>query len=134
MRPSEELLQSVKWMCKFKILRRRQMSVDGFFATAAKDLVKTGRAVRGAFEKVGSDAPKLVKDVAADLPTIEAITNLVAPGAVALEETAFRVLSVIAVAVEAAGDAAQANGLSVAIDNALIVDVKAAIAAVKAAG
>lgn len=109
------------------------MEVEGFFATAAKDLVKMGRVVRGAFEKVGADAPKLVKDVAADLPTIEAITNLVAPGAGVLEATAFNVFGVIAAAVESAGDAAQANGLSIALDNALIADVKAAIAAVKAA-
>lgn len=109
------------------------MGTKGLFAAAANDLVKMGRAVRGAFEKVGADAPKLVRDVAADLTTIEAITNLVAPGAVALEETAFNVFGVIAVAVEAAGDVAQVDGLSVTIDKELVADVKAAVAAVKAA-
>ena len=107
------------------------MSVQGFFAEAGRDLVKVGRAVRGAFEKVGVDAPKLMQDVAADMPTIEAISNLVAPGAAALEETAFNIFGVIAMAVEAASDAASANGLSVTVDKALIVDIKAAIAAVK---
>ena len=109
------------------------MSVQGFFATTARDLVKMGRTVKGAFEKVGADAPQLVKDVAADMPTIEAITNLVAPGALALEETAFNVFGVIATAVEAAGDAARADGLSVTIDKNLIADVKLAVAALKTA-
>ncbi len=107
------------------------MSVEGFIAGAALDLVKVGRVVRSALEKVGADAPKLVRDVAADLPAIEAITNLVAPGAAAVEVTAFNVFGVIAVAVEAAGDAANANGLSVTLDTALIGDIKAAIVAIK---
>ena len=107
------------------------MSVQGFFAVAARDMVKMARAVRGALEKVGADAPKLVQDVAADLPTIEALTNLIAPGAGALEETAFNIFGVVAVAVEGAGEAASANGLSVPLDKALILDIKAAIATVK---
>lgn len=109
------------------------MSVEGVFAVAARDLVKVGRAVRVAFERVGTDAPKLVKDVAADLPTIEAITNLVAPGAGALEETAFNVFGAVAAAVAAAGDATGAGGLSVTLDKNLVVDIKAAIDAVKKA-
>jgi hypothetical protein len=107
------------------------MSVEGFFAGAAKDLVKVGRLVRSALERVGEDAPKLVRDVAADLPTIQAITDLVAPGAAAVEATAFNVFGVIAVAVEAAGEAASVSGLSVTLDKTLIADIKAAIAAVK---
>lgn len=108
------------------------MSVEGFIASAARDLVKVGRVVRSALEKVGTDAPKLVQDVAADLPAIEALTNLVAPGAAAVEATAFNVFGVIAVAVEAAGEAS-ADGLSVTLDKALIADIKAAIAAISKA-
>lgn len=107
------------------------MSVERFIANAARDLVKVGRVVRSALEKVGTDAPKLVQDVAADLAAIEALTNLVAPGAAAVEATAFNVFGVIAVAVETAGDAASANGLSVTLDKTLIADIKLAIAAIK---
>lgn len=77
-------------------------------------------------------APAIVADVAKDAPEVAAVVELAFPGAAAIEQTALTAFEAIAQAVEDAGPAAGANGLSVSFDQTVIADVKAALPALKA--
>lgn len=102
-------------------------NIGHFFATVAGDIVKGARAVGGVLLKVGKAEPE-----------IEALTSLCFPQAVELERGAFALLGMAAQAIHEAGDAAEANGLNLALDKQLVADIKALIAAIeqyaKAAG
>ena len=69
----------------------------------------------------------------AQATTIESVTALVDPNAANIERVAFAVLGTIINAVQAAGAAAGANGLNVALDASLVTDVKAVASAVQSA-
>lgn len=94
-------------------------NIGHFFATVAGDVVKGARAVAGAMAKAQKAEPE-----------IEAITALLFPQAVELERGAFALLGMAAQAVTEAGDAAEANGLNIALDKQLVADIKALIAAI----
>lgn len=102
-------------------------NIGHFFATVAGDIVKGARAVGGVLLKVGKVEPE-----------IEALTSLCFPQAVELERGAFALLGMAAQAIHEAGDAAEANGLNLALDKQLVADIKALIASIeqyaKAAG
>jgi hypothetical protein len=93
--------------------------------TAAKDLKSD---VLTAAEK----APAIVGEVAKDAPEVAALVELAYPGAAPIEQAALSAFEVLADAVEAAGTAAGANGLSVSFDQTVIADVKAVLPALKA--
>lgn len=94
-------------------------NIGHFFATVAGEVVKGARAVAGAMAKAQKAEPE-----------IEAITALLFPQAVELERGAFALLGMAAQAVTEAGDAAEANGLNIALDKQLVADIKALIAAI----
>jgi ferritin-like metal-binding protein YciE len=96
-----------------------------FFGTVAKDLVWFAKKVRTGIITAASDAPTILSDIQKNEAVIEGITAAVAPGAAAVEQTAFSALGVIAQGVEDAGSAATANGLSLTLDQKIIADVKA---------
>lgn len=85
----------------------------------------------GAF--VESKALPVMVTVEAKMPTVEAITGLVCPSLVNIERTAEAVLAKCIVAVEDAEKAAAGGMVNVALDAALVADIKAIAPAVKAA-
>ena len=91
-----------------------------FFATVAADIVKGARAV----------ASVMIKAEKAE-PQAEALTALFFPQAVELERGAFALLGVAAQAVTDAGNAAEANGVNVALDAQLVTDIKVLIQAIE---
>ena len=95
-------------------------NVGHFFATVAADIVKGARAV----------ASVMIKAEKAE-PEAEALTAVFFPKAVELERGAFALLGVAAQAVIDAGDAAEANGVNVALDAQLVADIKALIQAIE---
>ena len=95
-------------------------NVGHFFATVAGDIVKGARAVGGVMLKVEKAAPE-----------IEALTSLCFPQAVELERGAFALLGMAAQAIHEAGDAAEVNGLNLALDKQLVSDIKALIGAIE---
>ena len=95
-------------------------------ATAASDTVKVAKFVEA------SVLPAL-KTAQANSSTIEAVTGLVSPQAANIERAGFAVLGVVINALDAARDAAGANGLNVTFDAQLVADIKAIAAAVKGA-
>jgi hypothetical protein len=96
------------------------------FAKAAQDVVATSKFVT-------TSVLPILKKAAADESTVEAITGLVDPQAVNVERAAFAVLGTVIKAIEDAGTAAGAGGLSVSLDAALVSDIKAILPAVKGA-
>ena len=68
-----------------------------------------------------------------EAPTIEAITALVSPQLANIERVGDAVLGVVIQAIEDAGAAAGAGGMSVSLDAALVADIKAILPAIKAA-
>jgi hypothetical protein len=95
-------------------------NIGHFFATVAGDIVKGARAVAGVMGKIGKAEPE-----------IEVISSLFFPQAVALERGAFALLGLAAQAVKEAGDAAEAKGVNLVLDQQLIADIKALIVAIE---
>ena len=91
-------------------------NVGHFFATVAGDIVKGARATASTMIKIEHAEPE-----------IEAISALFFPGAVELERGAFALLGMAAQAGSEAGDSASQNGLNIALDAQLVVDIKALI-------
>jgi hypothetical protein len=94
-------------------------------AAAANDVVKAAKVITS---KV---LPVLVK-IGASASEVEAITGLVDPAAVNIELVAYAVLGAVITAIEGAAAAAASGGLNIALDAALVADIKAIIPAVKA--
>jgi hypothetical protein len=101
------------------------------FSTAFQDLKKAATVFKKWILTAASDAPKVVADIQKAEPTIEGITALFAPGAEKFEQVAINLLEIVGSAVDQAGAAASANGISVTLDAQLITDAKAVWDAIK---
>jgi hypothetical protein len=96
------------------------------FATAIADLKKSAKFIQ-------AEVLPALKVLKADAPTIEAITGLISPQLVNVERVGEAVLGVLIQAITDAGTAANANGMSVTFDAALVADIRAIMPAVQAA-
>src|SRR5579864_8308893 len=99
-------------------------SIGHFFASVGKDLV-------GLAKSAGPVLAKVDATVTANAPVIEAVTALIDPAAVAIEQAAFALFGTAMQAIQAADQAALANGLNVQLDVATITDLKALAPAVE---
>ena len=106
------------------------MSVS--FKGVVSKLVSAAKAFKSDVLKAAEKAPAIAAEVQKDAPEIEALVALASPGAAAIEQAALAAFEVITTAVEAAGPAATANGLSVSLDKTLIADVQAVLPQLKA--
>jgi hypothetical protein len=102
------------------------------FKGVVAKLVAAAKDFKSEVLKAAEKAPIIAADVQKDAPEVEALVELAFPGAAAVEQLALAAFEAIADAVEAAGPAAAANGLSVSLDKTLIADVQAALPALKA--
>lgn len=96
-----------------------------FFGIVAKDLVWFAKKVKHGLITAAADAPAIVADIAKSQVAVEAITSVLATGAVPVEEAAYASLGLIAQAVDDAGQAAGANALNLTLDQKLIADIRA---------
>jgi hypothetical protein len=101
--------------------------------TLVSDFKKGAESVKLFVEKIGSEAPAIVQDVVNDEAKIAPVIEAFAPGSTAVITLGNTVLDTVAQAVEDAGTAAGSNALNVSFDQKLVADVKAVIAAAKAA-
>ena len=106
------------------------MSVS--FKGVVSKLVAAAKDFKADVLKAAEEAPVVVGEVEKDAPEVEALIQLAFPGAAAIEESALEAFELICDAVEAAGPAAAANGLSVSFDKAFIAKAQASIPALKA--
>jgi len=101
--------------------------------TLVSDFKKDAEAVKNFIVKIAGDAPAVVaavtKDEAAIVPVLEAFLPK-SSTAISLGNT---LLDAVAQAVEDAGPAAGSSGLFVPLDQTVVSDVRAVIAAAKAA-
>ena len=104
-----------------------------FLGTLVADFKKVGGEIKSFIISVAEGAPKVVATVIADEQKIEPVIEAFVPGSAAAFAVADTLLNHVAQAVEDAGTAATSNGLSVTLDQALVNDLKALIAAAKAA-
>lgn len=101
-------------------------TLEHAFAKAAQDIVTAAKFVSGTI------VPALKKAQASET-VIEAVTGTVSKEAVNVERSAFAILGVVVKAIEDAGAAGAAGGLSVTLDAALVADLKTIIPAIKGA-
>ncbi len=92
--------------------------VEHALAVVAQEIVRFAKAVG-----------PVIRKIQASEPTIEALTNLVDPSAVAAERAAFALLGKVCAAVEHLGDAAEAKGISIELDAQELADIRALIPA-----
>lgn len=104
------------------------MSILG---TAVSDLKKAGEAVKSFFVKAAGDVPAIMTTIAADEAKIAPVIEEFVPGSTTAMALANTLLDAIAQAVEDAGAAASANGLTVALDKSTVASVQAVISAAK---
>jgi hypothetical protein len=102
-----------------------------FFSTAFQDLKKAATVFKNWILTAASDAPKVVADIQKAEPTIEGITAIFAPGAEKFEQVAINLLEIVGSAVDQAGAAASANGISLTLDAQLVADAKTVWDAIK---
>jgi hypothetical protein len=95
------------------------------YAEAARELVAAWKFVRTAV------LPAL-KKMEAGAPVIEGVTGLVDHRAENIERAAFAVLGLVIKAIEDGDTASEQWGVSVQLDAALVLDIKAITAAVRA--
>jgi len=101
------------------------LSLEHAYATAIADLKKAGRFV------LTTVLPAL-KEAKAAAPTIEAVTAVVSPQLANIERVGEAVLGLVIKAVEDGAAAADAGGVNVQLNAALIADIRAILPAVKA--
>ena len=106
------------------------MSVLG---TLVSDFKKAGDDVKAFVLRAAEAAPAAVATVVKDEAAVSKVVEAFVPGSTAVITLANTLLDLVANAVEAAGSAAGANGLSVSLDQATVASVKAVIATAKAA-
>jgi hypothetical protein len=111
-------------------LKEKTMSVS--FKGIASKIVAAAKDFKSAILKAAEEAPVIAADVQKDAPEVEALLDLAFPGAAAIEQVSLSAFEALADAVEAAGPAASANGLSVTLDKTLIADIQASLPALKA--
>lgn len=99
-------------------------SIGHFFASVGKDIVKFAKAA-------GPVVNKIDKTVEANLPLIEGLSALVSPKAPAIEDAAYALFGKVAHAISEASDAANANGLNLALDAQTVADMKSLLPAVE---
>ncbi len=92
-----------------------------------------GKDVKDFIEKVAGDAPAVMQTVTADAAAVAPVLEAFVPKSTSVIASALNIADLVGDAVEAAGPAAGANGLSVTLDQAAVADVQAIIAAAKSA-
>ena len=106
--------------------------MNATFKGIVSKLVAGAKDFKSAVLKAAEEAPVIAGSVAKDAPEVAALVELAYPGAAPIEQAALSAFEVLAQAVEDAGTAAGANGLSVSFDQTVIADVKAVLPALKA--
>lgn len=102
-------------------------------STFKKDLETGASDVKNFLLKVAGEAPAVVQEVAQNETQIVKVIEAFLPSSKKFIDLGNTVLDAVAQAVEDAGAAASANGLSVAFDKIVVADIQALIAAAKSA-
>ena|SRR5579863_7965199 len=102
-----------------------------WFSKAVTWVKHEASVMKNSITWLASKEPAVAAEIAKVAPTIEALSNMIVPGVGSIEQHIVDVYGVVAQAVDAAGTAAAANGVSVTLDQALIADIQAVLPAIK---
>jgi hypothetical protein len=103
-----------------------------WYARAGTWFLKVGRTVKGVLLKIGADMPAVQAEIQKVAPTVEALSEMVLKGSSTFEQHLLNVWGAAASAVKDAGAAAEANGVSVTLDQTLVNDIKGFLPQVEA--
>jgi hypothetical protein len=103
------------------------MSLTADIAKIKADAAKVKAWITTVADEAPAEVAKVLNDANLVLPVIEAFV----PGSTVVATATESATNAILTAVEATGTATASNGLSVSLDQAVVNDVKAAIAALK---
>jgi phage-related minor tail protein len=120
---------SVEGLVEAKSTEEKKQMANKFFTK----LETIGTDVKNFILKVAGDAPAVLQTVVNDEQEIAPVLEAFVPKSTTVVNTAMNIANLVADAVEAAGPAASANGLSVSLDQATVASVQAIIDAAKAA-
>jgi hypothetical protein len=101
--------------------------------TLVSDFKKIGSDIKSALEKVAGSAPGVIATVMADEAKIAPVIESFLPGSAVAITWGNNLMDAVAQAIEDAGAAAGSSGLSVSLDQQLVTDGKAVIAAARTA-
>ena len=101
-------------------------SLEHAFAVGAQKIVAEGKVIE-------TKVLPFLQKANATAATVEGVTALIDPAAVAIERSAYAVLGLAIKAIQDGGTAAASGGVNLTLDAALIADLKAILPAVKAA-
>ena len=99
--------------------------------TLVTDFKKVGDKIKDAILKAAGEAPTVVKDAQTLETALEPVIETLAPGSTKTINVINNTANAVAQAVEDAGPAASANGLSVTLNQQEVADWQAVIAAAK---
>jgi hypothetical protein len=103
-----------------------------FWARAATWVKHEASVVKNAILGIQAAVPAITAELQKVAPTVEALSEMIMPGSAGFEAHLVDVWSTVASAVDAAGNAATANGINVQLDQALVDAIKTFIPTVKA--
>lgn len=95
-----------------------------WYSRAGTWFLKIGKAVKHIVAKIENEMPGVQSEIAKIAPTAEAISNILMPGSSNFEQHLLDVWGVVANGVKAAGNAIAANGVNVALDQALVDEIR----------
>lgn len=96
-----------------------------------QDLINVAKKVKTDVEAAASDAGKVMTWISNEAPTIAGLASLAGPSGATIATLGLKLIGLAGTAITAAGTAANANAVNVSLDQTVINDVKAIIAAVK---
>jgi hypothetical protein len=97
-----------------------------------QDVVKIATKIKNGVETAATDAAKVLGWITNEAPTIAGLASLTGPSGASIAALGLKLIGLVGTAIEGSGTAAGANAVNVTFDEAVINDVKAIIAAVKA--
>ena len=99
--------------------------------TFEQDLVNLGKKIKAGAETAGEDAGKVLAFLANEGSLITGVASLAGPSGSSIASLGLKLIGLAGKAVEDASGAAGGNAINVPLDQEVINDVKAIIAAVK---
>jgi hypothetical protein len=102
-----------------------------WFSKAVTWVKHEASVVKNSIMWLAGKEPAVAAEIGKIAPTVEMLSNMIVPGLGNIEQHIVDVYGVVAAAVDQAGAAAAANGVSLSLDQKLILDVQAVLPAIK---
>ena len=102
------------------------------FKGVAAKIVAAAKEFKSAILTAAAKAPGIAAAIEKDAPEVASLVELAYPGFAAIEPAAIATFEIVCNAVEEAGPAAAANGLSVTLDKEVVAAIQQILPSLKA--